>query len=181
MVFVKEQARNAGGPRECSYPELHTLNLFLPWGVTDIYLQNISRGSLECPGLSGIKCCIPDGSEPEFGFNPDSMSTNYVAAATPYDNGETTTGSGSELLSVPEASWSGEQPQIVQPLPGLNAANSASNNNIDQSFPQPEPLTVVASNLNGGGIDTVDTVFFDTNGAGLGFNLPDVGSTAMWN
>lgn len=139
----------------------------------------ISRGSLECPGLSGIKCCIPDNSEPKFGFNPDVLFTNYVAAA-PYKNDQATTGFGSEPLSAADSSWSKEQPQVVQPLPDLNAANTASGN-IDQLFPQPEPLTVVVSSLNGGGIDTVDTAFFDTNGAGLGFNLPDVGSTAMWN
>lgn len=130
---------------------------------------------MECPGLSGIKCCIPDGSEPKFGFNPDSLFTNYVAAA-PYDNGEATTEFGSELLSEADSSWSREQPQIVQPLPNLNAANTDSTN----PFPQREP-TVVASNLKGGGTDTVDTAFFDTHGVGLGFSLPDVGSTAMWN
>lgn len=134
---------------------------------------------MECPGLSGIKCCIPDNSEPKFGFNPDVLFTNYVAAA-PYKNDEATTEFGSELLSAAESSWSKEQPQVVQPLPDLNAAGTASGN-IEQTFSQPEPLAVVASNLNGGGTDTVDTAFFDTNGAGLGFNLPDVASTAMWN
>lgn len=134
---------------------------------------------MECPGLSGVKCCIPDGTEPKFGFNPDALFTKYVAAA-PYDNGEATTGSGSELLSAADSSWSREQAQIVQPLPDLNAANTVPDN-IDQPFTKPEPLAVVASNLNGGEIDTVDTAFYDTNGAGLGFKLPDVGSTAMWN
>lgn len=138
--------------------------------------SDIFRGSLECPGLSGIKCCIPNGSEPKFGFNPDVLFTNYVAAA-PYQDGGDTNGLGSKLRSAADSSWSKEQPQVVQPLPDLNAANVASGN-IDQPFPQPESLAVVASNLNGGG---TDTAFFDTNGAGLGFNLPDVGSTAMWN
>ena len=142
--------------------------------------SNICRGSLECPGLSGIKCCIPDNTEPKFGFNPDVLFTNYVAA-TPYQNDEAATGFGPELLSAADSPWPKEQPRIVvQPLSDLNAANTASGN-IDQPFPQLEPLTVVASTLNGGAIDTVDTAFFDTNGAGLGFNLPDVGSTAMWN
>lgn len=122
---------------------------------------------------------MPDNSEPKFGFNPDVLITNYVAAA-PYKNDEATTEFGSELLSAADSSWSKEQPQVVQPLPDLNAAGTASGN-IDQPFSQPESLAVVASNLNGGGTDTVDTTFFDTNGAGLGFNLPDVGSTAMWN
>lgn len=135
---------------------------------------------MECPGLTGIKCCIPDNSEPKFGFNPDFLFTNYVAAA-PYKNDEATTEFGSELLSAAgSSSWFKGQPQLVQPLPDLNAAVTASGN-IDQIFSQFEPLAVVASNLNGGGTDTVDTAFFDTNGAGLGFNLPDVGSTAMWN
>lgn len=122
---------------------------------------------------------MPDNSEPKFGFNPDVLFTNYVAAA-PYKNDEATTEFGSELLSAADSSWSKEQPQVVQPLPDLNAAGTASGN-IDQPFSQPKSLAVVASNLNGGGTDTVDTTFFDTNGAGLGFNLPDVGSTAMWN
>lgn len=177
MVIAKDRQRNAGGPWEGSYFEPH-------WtasssGMTDWRISNISRGSLECPGLSGVKCCIPDGSEPKFGFNPDALFTKYVAAA-PYDNGEATTGFGSELLSAADSSWSREQPQIFQPLPDLNAANTAPGN-INQPFTQPEPLAVVASNLNGGGIDTVDTTFSDTNGAGLGFKLPDMGSTAMWN
>lgn len=131
----------------------------------------ISRGSLECPGLSGVKCCIPDGTEPKFGFNPEALFTKYVAAApydNAYDNGEATTEFGSELLSAADSSWSMEQPQM-----GLNVANTAPGN-IDQPFTQPEPLAVVASNLNGGAIDTVDMVFSDSNGAGLGFKLPDV-------
>lgn len=70
---------------------------------------------------------------------------------------------------------------MVQPMSELNAAGTASGN-IDQPFSQPAPLDVVASNLpNGEVTDTVDTAIFDTSGAGLGFNLPDVGSTAMWN
>lgn len=134
---------------------------------------------MECPGLAGIKCCIPDNSEPKFGFNPDVLFTSYVAVAT-YESDEGSTGLGSELLSAADSSWFKGQPQVVQPLPDLNAASTASGN-IDQTFSQLEPLAVVASNPNGGGTDTVDTAFFDTNGAGLGFNLPDVGSTAMWN
>lgn len=125
-------------------------------------------------------CCIPDNSEPKFGFNPDALFTNYVAAADPYKNDEATTDFSSELLSAADWSRSKEQPQVVQSLPNLNAANTVPNN-IDQPFPEPEPLAVVASNLNGGGTVTVDTAFFDTNGAGLGSNLPDVGSTEMWN
>lgn len=122
---------------------------------------------------------MPDNSEPKFGFNPDVLFTNYVAAA-PYKNDEATTEFGSELLSAADPSWSKEQPQVIEALPDLSAAGTASGN-IDQLFSQSEPLTVVASNLNGGGTDTVGTAFFDTNGAGLGLNLPDVGSTAMWN
>lgn len=122
---------------------------------------------------------MPDNSEPKFGFNPDVLFTNNVAAA-PYKNDESTIEFGSELLSAADSSWSKEQPQVIQPLPDLNAAGTASGN-IDQPFSQPEPLVVIASNLNGGGTDTVDTAFFDTNGAGLGFYLPDVGLTAMWN
>lgn len=122
---------------------------------------------------------MPDTSEPKFGFNPDVFFTNYVAAA-PYDNGEAATGFGSELLSAADTSWFKEQPQIVQPQPDLNVANTASSN-IVQPFPQPEPMAVVASNLNGGGFDTIDTAFFDSNEAGSGFNLRAVGSTAMWN
>ena len=72
---------------------------------------------------------------------------------------------------------------VQQPVSELNAAGTASGN-IYQPFSQPPaPLDVVyASNLpNGEVTDTVDTAIFDTSGAGLGFNLPDVGSTAMWN
>lgn len=132
---------------------------------------------------------MPDGSEPKFSFNPDVLFTNYVAAAAPYENDEASTEFGlSGLPSAADSSWSEEEQsqQVVQPvLPDLNAAGTAvSGNKIDQPFsqPAPEPLAVVASNLpNGEVTDTVDTAFFDTSGAGLGFNLPDVGSTAMWN
>lgn len=137
---------------------------------------------------------MPDGSEPKFSFNPDVLSTNYVAAAAPYyKNGEasTTEFGFSGLPSASDSSWSEEEQsqQVVQPvLPDLNAAGiTASGNNVDQPFfsqPAPAPLAVVASNLpNNGEVipDTVDTAFFDTGGAGLGFNLPDVRSTAMWN